>query len=194
MKLVFSWVDIIVLLILFLFALRGYKRGLSGEILRTVGMLASFIFAYQFFSKAAGYLQKIMPLPNTIASMLSYVSIFFIVYVFFYFLRVFIKRLMSISFVSGLEKGGGFLAGTLKGLCFLSICFVLAGMFHREQVNDYILKKSLIPPYIMPITPYIYDSIFIPLGEKYSGKVKGFDKQAFFMQLNFASADGTVEN
>ena len=184
MKIIFSWVDVVVLLTLFLFAFRGYKRGLSGEIFRTVGFLFAFMLAYQFFNAGGVLVRKIMPVPEAVAGMLAYMLIFFFVYIGFYFLRIFIHRLMTVSFIAGLEKGGGFFAGTVKGLCFLSVLFVLAGMLKINAVNDYMLKKSLTPPYIMPITPYIYDSVFIPLGEKYSGKLKGFDKQSFFMQLD----------
>ena len=187
MKIIFSWVDIVVFLFLILFSLRGYKRGLSGEIFRSVGFLLAFMLAYQFFGTGAVYLQKIMPVPDSIAALLAYVIIFFLVYLGCYFVRIIIQKLMNVSFIAGLDKGGGLFVGIIKGLCFLSVIFVLLGMLKIEFINDYMFKKSLTPPYVMPITPYIYDSVFIPLGEKYSGKVKGFDKQAFFMQLDSSS-------
>ncbi len=179
MKIVFGWLDILVGLVLVLYAIRGYRRGLSGEILQVVGLLASFIMAFQFFGSAGDMILDNMRLMPELAYILGYGIIFSIVYGFFFILRIFVHRIMSLSFIAGLERGGGIMTGMLRGLCMLSIVFVLIGMLRFAALTDWIVNNSFTGRYIIRVAPYIYNTVFVVWK-----KARRFDKQQYFMQIN----------
>ncbi|MDX9702232.1 MAG: CvpA family protein [Candidatus Auribacterota bacterium] len=178
MQIPLNWIDVMVGVILIIFAIRGYRRGLSGEILQVVGLLASLLLAYHFFGYVGDVLQKSISMPEGIASILGYVGVFVLLYTFFYVIRVIVHKIMSVSFIAVIEKGGGILAGTMRGVCALSVLFVLIGMLRQPAITQYIFKESLTGKYILPLSLYMYDMLF-PASEKSAQ----FDQSKYMINL-----------
>lgn len=179
MKIAFGWIDVVVFLVLGFCAFRGYRRGLSGEILQVVGLLVSFILAFQFFDILAQLILHHMHISSKLANVLGYGIIFLCVYQFFFLLRLFVHKIMTVSFIAVIEKGGGLCAGILRGVCMLSIVFFLTGMFRIPQWTDHIVNNSCTGKYILYATPYIYNTVFMV----WEG-AKRFDKNKYFSQIS----------
>lgn len=179
MNVTFGWLDLLVILVLTFFAVRGYKRGLSGELLRIVGLIASFMLAYQFFGVIGEKLTAHSSLPEQLGYIIGYILVFTIVFLFFVVVRIIVHRMMSYSFVDALEKGGGLTAGIIKALFILSIVYVLIGMLHIPALTRYIVTRSFTGQYIMRISPYAYNTMF------YIWKpAKRFEPDNFFTRVS----------
>jgi len=90
-----------------------------------------------------------------------------------------VHKIMSVTFVAGIEKFGGFIAGAVRGICVLSIVFFLLTMLRVPSLNDMIINNSLMGRYIIFVAPTIYNSTF-----SLWDKVKSFDLNQYQMQLN----------
>lgn len=178
MPIAVNWIDVAVAVFLLVFAIRGYRRGLSGEILQIVGLLASLLMAYQFFGYVADVLIETISMPEGIAKIIGYLGVFTLFYSIFFVIRVIVHKMMSVSFIAVIEKGGGLMSGMIRGLCILSVIFVLIGMLHQPAVIQYIVKESLSGRYIMPLSLDLYDLLFSA-----TEKAKQFDQKSYMMQI-----------
>ncbi len=178
MQIPINWIDVFVGIVLLVFAIRGYRRGLSGEILQVVGLLASLILAYRFFGYVGEALHQSLAMPEGIAFVLGYVGVFVLIYTIFYVIRYIVHKMMSVSFIAVLEKGGGILAGMMRGICILSVLFVLVCMIRQPSVTRYIFNESLTGKYIMPLSLYMYDMLF-PADET----SQHFNQQQYMIQI-----------
>lgn len=178
MSVVFSWLDIVVFLVISLFGFRGYRRGLSGEILQVVGLFVSFLLAYQYFDVVGMAFYEHTRMAPMFAYILGYTIIFSLTYLIFYIIRLIVHYLVNISFISVLEKGGGLFFGATRGILFLSVLFFLTGLLHMPELTDKIVRSSFTGKYIMNVTPHIYDACF-SLWEK----GKRFDQSRYFMRV-----------
>ncbi len=178
MKIVFSWLDIVVFLVILLFGFRGYRRGLSGEILQVAGLFASFLLAYQYFDVVGMAFYKHTRMAPMFAHVLGYMVVFASTYLLFFIIRLIVHYLVNISFISFLEKGGGLFFGVTRGVFFLSVLFFLTGLLHMPELTDKIVRSSFSGKYIMYVTPHLYDACF-SLWEK----GKRFDQTRYFMSV-----------
>lgn len=178
MNVTFGWLDVVVALILIIFGIRGYRRGLSGEVLQIVGLLASFILAYQFFQVIGTIIVEHSSIPVQIADISGYVIIFISINLLFFIIRKIVHKLMTFSFVAVLEKGGGIAAGVVRAICMISIIYVLIGMLHIPHLTGYIIERSFTGRYIITISPHIYNGLF-----SIWKPAKRFDSQDYFSTI-----------
>jgi len=176
---VMHWLDIAIVLVVSCYSFRGYRRGLSGEILQVTGLVISILIAYQFFEIIAVSMVKNMNIAPAFATIFSFLVIFFVSYIFFFLVRVFVHKIMSVTFIAGIEKAGGFIAGALRGICMLSIIFFLITMLRVPSLTDMIVNNSTMGRYIIFVAPTIYNSTF-----SVWDKIKSFDLNQYQMQIN----------
>lgn len=161
MSVEFSWIDVLIVLITIFFAIRGYKRGLSGEILSIITLFLSFLLAYHYFSFVAARLERSIGLVPVIANIFGYIIVFVSVYIVCSAISFLIKKIMQWSFVAGLDKAGGVLFGVVRSICLVSVVLVLLGMLHMPSLSNRIAERSFLARYIMLVSPYIYETTFM---------------------------------
>ncbi|MBI2012367.1 CvpA family protein, partial [Candidatus Curtissbacteria bacterium] len=62
-----NWIDLIILLVIFLFAIEGQKRGFFVQVIDILGFLVSLIVALTFYPQGAQLLIKLFNLPKIAA-------------------------------------------------------------------------------------------------------------------------------
>ena len=73
-------VDIVVVALLSLFAVRGYLRGLFREVFSLLGLFVGFIFAASYYEPVARLWQDSWQFSPLFVHILSFVALFFIAY------------------------------------------------------------------------------------------------------------------
>lgn len=159
-----SILDIIILVILIIAAVRGFKRGLVVEVL---GIASIFIAAY-----AAYYLTP--PLAGWVKWNFSYKEELFFVLIFIAFMLSigYIARLISKLFDTiGLgvgDKIGGGIIAVLKYIIILSVALAVfmsindkIGIVSRQQMNETMLYKPMtkITDYLFPYFKWAKEEI-----------------------------------
>ena len=181
MALKISWIDVIIFLVMVYFSIRGYKRGLAGEILSIVTLFLSFLLAYHYFGVVATYLENSIGLVSVIANIFGYVFVFVGVFIACTIIGIIFKRIVQWSFISGLDKVGGILFGLVRGTCIISIILVLLGMLRMPALTSRIAEKSFLARYVLFVSPYIYESTFVFWKDR-----RNFDADKY---MNFISED-----
>jgi membrane protein required for colicin V production len=121
-------VDVILLAVLFLFALRGYFKGLFRETFSLAGLVAGFLLAARYDEPAAAFLAESWKTSFIALRAGSFVFIFFVVYFTFNFVGWLLHRSASLMFLQGINRIGGVLVGAGKGaaLTGLAIFFLVS--------------------------------------------------------------------
>ena len=140
-----TWfIDGLSLLLLILFGINGFSRGIIEEIGRLLGLIFSLIIAISTSANISGKILSILPFDAWICLFLSFTGIFSISLIFF---RI-ITRSVHIAFLSKNNKLVnnvlGFIFGFLKGF-FVIIAFIwLLNILPLRKWPDIISENSKI--------------------------------------------------
>ena len=142
--------DLIIIITLALFTLRGISNGLIGEVAGIAALLGGFWAARAWNADLAPYLSFISdPSGQRIAAC---VIIFIAVMLAIGFIAKILKKIASYSFVGWIDKLGGAILGFAKGLLLWTLLFiVLVNLFHDAPF----LRDSRAIPYFQAIIAQI---------------------------------------
>jgi membrane protein required for colicin V production len=151
--------DILILIVLGIFGIRGLFNGLVLEILSLVALCLGFLVSYKYFYYLANFLQKFNISPNY-SRYISYVVTFLIVYIVIIILAKFLSKFLRIIRLGWADRGGGFLFGICKGAILIGILLTLV-FAHIKNDSSFKknLKKAPVTNYLLQITPKIFDYI-----------------------------------
>jgi membrane protein required for colicin V production len=132
-------VDLILLAVLFLFALRGYFKGLFREIFSLLGLIAGFLLAARYDDRLAALLAETWKTSFIFLRAASFVAIFFFVSFAFNLIGWLLNRSAGVLFLQGINRIGGVVVGAGKGaaLIGLAVLFLVSTplMPPRAQAN-----------------------------------------------------------
>jgi membrane protein required for colicin V production len=131
-------VDLILLVVLSLFALRGYFKGLFREIFSLLGLVAGFLLAARYDERAAALLAESWKTSFIFLRAAAFVTIFFVVSLAFNLLGWLLNRSAGFLFLQSLNRIGGVVVGAGKGaaLIGLAILFLVSTPLMPPRVQD----------------------------------------------------------
>lgn len=134
--------DLIIILMLVFFSLRGFSNGFVGEVAGVVSLVGGFWAAYTYHPLVSRHLTAIAdPGWRTLA---AYVLIFLAVILLVALLARILQKILSFSFVTWADKLAGCIMGLLKGaLICTPILLILQKFFHDAPF----MQHSRVLPY-----------------------------------------------
>lgn len=136
--------DGIIIIILVYCLIRGIFRGLIKEMFSLVGVLAGFYAAYNYYPWVAAHLSQWIANAGYL-NILSFLIIFFVVFLVISILGVIINYLLKIAFLGWVDRicGAGF--GAIRGILIVSV--VLIPLISFLPKGAPVLKDSLLAPH-----------------------------------------------
>lgn len=122
-----NWVDLILLVVVGLFGLRGFFRGLFREILSLAGLVVGFMMAVKFDEPMAGYATQYWQFSPLALKGIAFVVIFFLVYFTFNIAGWLLHRSEKMLFLKTLNRAGGVAIGVAKGAALTALLIFLVG-------------------------------------------------------------------
>jgi membrane protein required for colicin V production len=116
-----NWVDPILLVILSLFGLRGYFKGLFRETFSLGGLIIGFILAVRYDQFVALRAESYWHAPHLLLKGAAFVAIFFIVYFVFALVGWILHRSETLLFLQTLNRLGGIAVGLGKGAAIIAL-------------------------------------------------------------------------
>jgi membrane protein required for colicin V production len=117
---VVSILDSVLLFFLSLFAIRGYFKGLFREVFSLLGLFLGFTAAVFYNGLVSALWRESWGFSPLIGKALSFIAIFFVVYILLSMTGLLIHRSTGLL-LTGFNRAGGILFGTLKGAAFLAL-------------------------------------------------------------------------
>ncbi|TAJ84852.1 CvpA family protein [bacterium] len=141
-------IDPILLVILSLFALRGYFKGLFRESFSLLGLLIGFMVAVRYDEPVAVLWSEYWKLSLIVLRILTFVGLFFVVYFTFSLTGWLLHRSAKFLFLQGVNRVGGVVLGMGKGAAILAlvIFFLVSSPFMPQTTRKKIDESYLAPP------------------------------------------------
>ncbi len=157
--------DLGLLVILLLLALRGYWRGLFQEVSVILGLVAGLIFAAHYYLRVARLMGQYIHTP-LYSRIISFMLIFILVYWASRLAGNFLHRFLSAVALGSLDRWLGSAFALLKGGVVLG--FLLTVISLAVAKDSKLLKESVITPYLKGV--YQYALVLLP--QEFKNQVK----------------------
>jgi len=186
-------IDMIIVGITLLLAIKGFFNGFIKETFGLIGIIGGIYIAGLYYHQAGMYINSnLMTIPNKSAiDLVGFISVFFLFWIFCIFLGFLIGKILKISALGFIDKLLGFLFGGLK--FFLIISIIIASIYQiefiRKKMNEF-EKKSVLLPIMLELGDKIIN--FSPkkfdmqkMKENIENKIKNETKNINISKLNF---------
>jgi len=155
-----NWLDIILLVMLFVPTFIGLRKGLIKAALSFAGLLIGVVLAGNFYkpvSRIFGFIDN-----ENVAYILAFLLILALVMVAAFFLARLLKSIISITMLGWVDNFGGAALGFLSGFLFLgAILATWVKFFGSDLVTESFLGKVMLDyfPLVLGLLPGEFDSI-----------------------------------
>lgn len=140
-------VDLILMVFLFLFGLRGYIKGFFREIFSLAGLIVGFVAAVRYNHTVATLSEEYWNISPFILKGASFVAIFFAIYFCFNLLGWFFHRSEKFLFLQTLNRTGGIAIGIVKGAAVMALIvfFMSSASWIPPSASEKFKASVLIP-------------------------------------------------
>lgn len=129
--------DIIILVVLCFFAVKGLVRGLVNEASSLAGLLAGAWLAYRFYPSLAIPIKSVLHLPAHFSSFLAFIIILLLTGICAHIIGNVITAALRLVMLGSLNRLGGVLIGIAEGTLLLCMVFSIAASgFMPEQIRN----------------------------------------------------------
>lgn len=178
-------IDIVILIILAIFCIRGLFRGILVEVLSLIGMIFAYIIALREMSTLSSFIAKYISLPDFVLSSFSFTIIFILVLIVARFLAKTISRLIRGTLVGWIDRLGGGVFGLIKGVIVASLALLLLALVPLPESIQAEQQHSVLDKSIRPVTAALFNWVIrvFPKSKDFYEEVKeGFNKETKDMQ------------
>jgi len=141
-------IDIVILVVLVFFLLKGILRGLLKEACSLLGLVLGGLFAFTFHLPLAQLLQDSFGLSAQLCVWGAFLAIFLLVVLCFAVIGFVLNRFVKIIFLGGINRLAGAVFGLLQGIVVLSIfVLVLNSSMVPQVIRKQMAQAELAPPF-----------------------------------------------
>jgi membrane protein required for colicin V production len=150
-------VDIVIVLILVFFFISGMRRGLIRQVLDIVGIILAFIGAFYLAHYLARYFEQSIELTYNVSLVVAAVVIFVGIILLFHALGLIFQKIAEITLFGSVDRVGGGLLGTFKGVLLVSLLLVIALNIPLPEKAHRELRRRPLSMAIYPVLPTLFD-------------------------------------
>ena len=152
-----NYLDIIIAIVLLLFALKGLRRGIIIEVVTLLAFGAGIYGAMHFSDFTAAHLQDFMEINPNYLNTIAFVLTFIILVVVVNLIGMLVAKAVKSLNLGFFDRLGGFLFGIIKGVLLCSVVLMVLNNFQLlGVVKPEVKEKSKLYPYIEQTVPYVY--------------------------------------
>ena len=152
-----SLLDGIILIILLIFAWKGFRNGLVKEVFRIAGLVLAGFISFQYADLAAGLLNPFLDIPADFLPYIGFALLFAFSLLGVQIIIYFIDSLIQLLLLSIPNKLLGSVFGILKSSLFISIILIIISGFGFPETN--IKQDSRLYKPILKVAPASYDIV-----------------------------------
>ena len=135
--------DILLWIILLVAAARGFMKGLVREVCSLFGVVAGAWAAFTYYGSVSAAIRPFIHLPQAVAAVLSFLLIYLVLGLLFYFVGHLLTVIFKIMLLGWLNRLGGIIFGFLQAAFIL--CIILALVSSRPvpaKVKGYLQSSG----------------------------------------------------
>ena len=152
-----NYLDIIIAIILFLFAFKGFRKGLIIEVVTLLAFAVGIYGAMHFSDFTAEHLQDFMEINPKYLNTIAFVLTFILLVILVNLIGKAVTNLIKAMNLGFFNKLGGAVFGVAKGVLLCSILVMVLNNFQLiGVVKPEVRQQSKLFPYIEETVPYVY--------------------------------------
>ena len=152
--------DLVILAVLLFGAWRGFRNGLSGEIVRVAGLVVAFLVGARTHVPLGNWIEETTRLSAPAARALGFGAVFAGIWAVGHLARFILHKIMTITFVKPLEIAGGVAAGVIKTGAAISAVLIFINLAPRLTfVANAVNERSTICTFLSAHAPALYSSL-----------------------------------
>jgi len=141
-------IDIVILVILGIFLLKGVLRGLLKEICSLLGLICGGLLAFYLHLPLAQWIMDMFPWPYQLCITLAFLLVFISTLVVFGAIGYVLDRFVTLALLGGLNRLAGALFGFLQGVLLLAlILFAITSASVPDRARKELQMSELSPPF-----------------------------------------------
>ena len=145
-----NWVDLVVVILLFISAYNGFSRGLFTSVLRLVGLGLVTVVTVNFSSVVTSYIQSWISLQPVLMAFLVFWLLFSTLIMAMRLLIDLIARIIKWEPVNALTQWLGLLLGGVRGACWAGIFMLALAVSGVTPLQASVEDHSMSAPYLLP--------------------------------------------
>jgi membrane protein required for colicin V production len=161
-----NFIDLILILIILLFAIQGFRKGLIHEVASLAGLILGIYASFYFAGYLEDYLTDYLNVPEKYSTVTAFILIFLLVVIILHLVGKIIENLVDLVALGFLNKLTGSVFGLAKGIVLLSLAFLILNHFNNEMISKENKEESFLYKPIESVAPLLWEGF-----EKY-----GWDK------------------
>ena len=152
-----NYLDIIIAIILLLFGVKGFRKGLIIEVVTLLAFAVGIYGAMHFSDFTAEHLKEFMEINPKYLNTTAFVLTFILLVILVNIIGRMVTKLIQAMNLGFFNKLGGALFGMAKGVLLCSIMVMVLNNFQLIGiVKPEVREQSKLYPYIEEAVPYVY--------------------------------------
>jgi len=116
-----SFLDLIALVIILFFSVRGWFKGIARELSAILGLFIGLGMSVRYSSAVGSFLKATFPSLSHFSLVVAFSLIFLGILIAFSIAGAFVSKFFKLLWLGWFDRGGGFILGLVEGLCILSL-------------------------------------------------------------------------
>ena len=154
-----NWPDCLIIVLLIRCGYVGLKKGLFGEIFKSIGIIAALVLSLYNCVRLGKYISENSFLPLLYSGLLSFIALLILIVFIFRLVRLVAGRLMKVEFGPRLNGFGGALLGLARGAVIGGIILLGLSWLPIRGICETINQRSYLGPSLIKVIPTIYDGV-----------------------------------
>jgi membrane protein required for colicin V production len=151
--------DIVILIIIGFFAVKGLLKGLVNEVFGILGLILGYVMSFQIYQPISEIF-IFLGFSDTVSEGLGFVLAFLLVYIVVFFAGKLLSKFFRAIQLGWADKTGGFAFGAFKSAVIVGL--VLSFMLTITPANSAFsksIRSSVISQNLVKITPFVFDML-----------------------------------
>jgi len=159
-----SLVDVLALSAVSLITLRGYLRGLSGELAQLVSAVAALALGVLFFGPVAAWCVAHTRLAPASARAAAFVVVIAAAVAALVLVRLALKRIMKVAFEERFDRAGGLVAGFVRACALVTLVLMVMNLWPHAYLNRKFGEESVLGTVLLRRMPFLREQAAPPRG------------------------------
>lgn len=152
-----NFIDLILILIILLFAIQGFRKGLIYEVASLAGLILGIYASFHFAGYLEGYLTEYLNVPEKYSTITAFILIFIMVIIILHFIGKIIENIINVIALGFLNKLAGSVFGLVKGIVLLSLAFLIIDHFDKQIISKERKNESFLYKPIESVAPLLWE-------------------------------------
>jgi len=156
----FNWIDGVILFFVLWGLFWGAKRGLTGEILKIIGVLVAFVLAIRYSALWGAYINEQQWADQEIVNWIAFFLIFLLVALAFFLLAKIPYLILRKTLLGTVDRILGGVFGALRGLVIISVVLTCVVIVVGGKATQLVEVESFAGAKLVDVTYWAWERLY----------------------------------